>query len=353
MVKNQEALKNKIDLKGFLITVLSKTKNTVFDLFKIMIPIILIIKILQEVNLLEYIVHPFNYIMQLVGLPEIYALAWLGAIFNTCYMAMTLIAVFFQENPLSVEQITVLGLMILISHSLFIEGAIVHKFKVNGFFSTFLRVISSLIFGYLLHITSQYFGWMQERATSPFYTETKFYSKTFLDLYNAGVLNLDFNIWFENILLWLYSQGKTLCLITFVIFIIFLIIELLKRFNVVGKIDAVFKPFFSMMRISKKNNTVTSICYLIGLSYGYGLLKEEKENSPFFKKDQPFKVLSFLAIAHAIIEDGLIFILLGANGWIVILGRSMWAVLVVMILSWLILPNLSEKTKNKYLYKKN
>lgn len=351
MVKNKEILKNKLDLKSFLIDVLLKTKNTSLDLFKIMVPIVLAIKILQEINLLEYIVHPFNYIMQLVGLPEIYSLVWLGAIFNTCYMAMTLVAVFFQEYPLTVEQITVLGFMVLVSHSLFIEGAIVHKFKVNGFFNTFLRVITSLVFGYLIHITAQHFGLMQERATSPFYTETVFYSKTFLELYKTGMLHSEFNIWFDNILIWLYSQGKTLCLIVFVIFTIFLVIELLKRFNIVSKIDALFKPFFSIMRISKSNYTVTSICYLIGLSYGYGLLKEERDKSPYFKKDQPFKSLSFLAIAHAIIEDGIIFILLGANGWIVILGRSLVGVLVVMILSWLVLPRLSEKTKNKWLYK--
>jgi hypothetical protein len=151
----------------------------------------------------------------------------------------------------------------------------------------------------------------------------------------------------------LYSQGKTLCLITFVIFVIFVVIELLKSLNIIGKIDALFKPFFSMMRISKSNYTVTSICYLIGLSYGYGLLKEEKQKSPFFKKDQPFKVLSFLAIAHAVIEDGIIFVLLGANGWVVILGRSLWAVFVVVILSWGILPFVSEKAKNKFLYKKS
>jgi hypothetical protein len=352
MLDNKKT-KNKLNLQEFLIAVLLKTKDTSWDLFKIMIPIIIIIKVLQEVNLLEYIVHPFNYIMQFVGLPEVYSLVWLGAIFNTCYMAMTLVAVFFQDYPLTVEQITVLGIMILISHSLFIEGAIVHKFKVNGFFNIFLRVISSLIFGYLIHITAQYFGWMQERATSPFYTETKFYSKTFLELYNSGVLNIEFNTWLENIWLWLYSQGKTLCLITFVIFVIFVVIELLKSLNIIGKIDALFKPFFSMMRISKSNYTVTSICYLIGLSYGYGLLKEEKQKSPFFKKDQPFKVLSFLAIAHAVIEDGIIFVLLGANGWVVILGRSLWAVFVVVILSWGILPFVSEKAKNKFLYKKS
>lgn len=349
-MKQQTELEKEVFQKFFKL-IFSKTKKTVIDLFKIMIPIIFIIKVLQEVNLIEYIIHPFNIVMSFLGLPEIYSLVWLGAIFNTCYMAMTLVAVFFQEYPLTVEQITVLGLVVLIAHSLFIEGAIAHKLGVNAIFNTLLRVVSALLLGYLVHIFAQYFGIMQERATSPFYEDIEFYNKTILELYRSGTLGSEFWTWFENLIFWFYSQARTLCLIIIVIFSIFTIIELLKRFCVVDKIDVLFRKFFSFIKISKKNYTTTSICYLIGISYGYGLLKEEKENSIYFSKDQPFKVLSFLAIAHAIIEDGMIFILLGANGWCVILLRSLWAVLIVALLSWGVLPRLSAKTKNKYLYK--
>ncbi len=352
MVGNQKESKNSVKIKDFLLKVFFKTKSITLDLFKIMIPIILSIKILQEINILDYIVLPFNYIMQIVGLPEIYALAWIGAIFNTSYVAMTLIAVFFQEHPLTVEQVSVLGIMILISHALFIEGVIVHKLRLNAFFNTILRLSSSFIVGYLVHISAQYFGWMQEEATSPFYIETEIYGKTVIDLYNAGVLSSDFNIWFKNILLWFYSQLKTFCLIAIVIYTIFSLVQLLKDFNVVGKIDSLFKPFFSIMKISKKNYTATSICYLIGLSYGYGVLKEERDNSKFFRRDQPFKVVTFLSLAHAIIEEGLIFVLLGASPWVVVLGRTLWGLVITIILSWLILPRLSTKNKHKYLYKK-
>ncbi|MDR0484756.1 MAG: hypothetical protein LBH40_05720 [Alphaproteobacteria bacterium] len=350
MIKKEA--KEKLSLKEYLTTVIVKTKETVWDLFKIMIPLIFVIKIIQELNLLQYCVYPFEFIMGAVGIPDVYALAWLGAIFNTCYMAMTLIAVFFNDYPLTVEQISVLGLMILISHSLIIEGAIIHKFKVNGFFATALRIFCSLLFGYLIHITAQYFGIMQQQATSIFYGNEEIYHNTFIGLYSAGELSAEFNIWLKNVLLWFLSQAKTLCLITFVIFVIFLLIQFMKDFNIVQKIDALFKPFWSVMRISKKNYTVTSICYLIGLSYGYGILKEESEKNMYFKKDQPFKVLSFLAIVHAVIEDGLIFILLGANGWIVILGRTLIGILIVAIMARFILPRLSSKTKNKYLYKR-
>ncbi|MDR2007568.1 MAG: hypothetical protein LBQ34_01180 [Alphaproteobacteria bacterium] len=337
--------------KKFLFGVVLKTKETCWDLFKIMIPLIFLIKVIQELDLLKYFVYPFEFIMGAVGIPDIYALAWLGAIFNTCYMAMTLIAVFFNDYPLTVEQISVLGLMILISHSLIIEGAIISKFKVSGIYSIVLRVVCSLFFGYLLHITAQYFGIMQQRATSIFYGNVEMYHHTFLELYFAGNLAAEFHTWLINVLWWFYAQAKTIVLITFVIFMLFVLIQLMKDFNVVQKIDKIFKPFWSIMGISKRNYTVTSICYLIGLSYGYGILKEESEKSISFRKDQPFKVLSFLAIVHAVIEDGIIFMLLGASGWVVIVGRTLIGILVVWLLVRFIMPRLSERTKNKFLYK--
>ncbi|MCL2567296.1 MAG: hypothetical protein FWE18_04300 [Alphaproteobacteria bacterium] len=338
--------------KQYLIDVLLKTKETSWELFRIMIPLILLIKIIQELNLLQYFVYPFEFIMGAVGIPDIYALAWLGAIFNTCYMAMTLIAVFFNDYPLTVEQISVLGLMILISHSLIIEGAIISKFKVSGIYSIVLRVVCSLLFGYLFHITAQYFGIMQQRATSIFYGSSEVYHQNFMELYFAGNLAAEFNVWLQNVLFWFLAQAKTMCLIAFVIFVIFLLIQFMKDFNIVQKIDKLFKPFWSVMSISKRNYTVTSICYLIGLSYGYGILKEESEKNIYFRKDQPFKVLSFLAIVHAVIEDGIIFMLLGASGWIVIVGRTIIGILVVAVLVRLVLPRLSSETKNKFLYKR-
>ncbi len=336
---------------NYLAPIAKKTYIAATDLFKIMIPLVIMIKIVQEFNLLNYLVIPFYPIMELLGIPAVYSIVWLSAIFNTCYVAVTLLALFFQDYPLTVEQVSVLGITILISHSLFVEGSIVNKLKVRYGWITFIRLLSSILFGYLIHITAQTFGIMQEIAQSPLYGKHIEKSMTFLDLYQADIFKTDYIIWLSHIGVWALSQIKTLTLILIAIFIIFTIVQLMKDFNLVKKITAIFTPFLSVMKISRSNNTVTTICYMIGLSYGYGMLKEEANNSPYFKKEQPFKVITFLALAHAIVEDGLIFMFLGASGWIVILGRSLWAVLVVVIMSWFVLPKLSYQTKKKYLYK--
>ncbi len=59
---------------------------------------------------------------------------------------------------------------------------------------------------------------------------------------------------------------------------------------------------------------------VIGLTYGAGVIIHSIRSSNMDKKEA-FLILLFLSICHAIIEDTLIFVVIGANGLIIIVAR--------------------------------
>ena len=63
---------------------------------------------------------------------------------------------------------------------------------------------------------------------------------------------------------------------------------------------------------------------IIGLTYGAGIIIHSIRTSNIHKKEA-FLVLLFLSMCHAMIEDTLIFVVIGANGLILIIARFLLA----------------------------
>jgi hypothetical protein len=65
---------------------------------------------------------------------------------------------------------------------------------------------------------------------------------------------------------------------------------------------------------------------IIGLTYGAGIIIHSIKTSNVNKKEA-FLILLFLSMCHAMIEDTLIFVVIGANGIILIVFRFILAIL--------------------------
>lgn len=71
---------------------------------------------------------------------------------------------------------------------------------------------------------------------------------------------------------------------------------------------------------------------LFGISYGAGVLIPQAQSGELSRK-QVFLVALFLCLCHAIIEDTLLFVMLGADAWIVVLTRFVAAMIIVYAFS--------------------
>jgi hypothetical protein len=80
---------------------------------------------------------------------------------------------------------------------------------------------------------------------------------------------------------------------------------------------------------------VTTVGVLLGLTYGGALIIEEADRQQFTARTR-FLALAWLSLSHSLIEDTLLFLALGADIWIILLGRVVLTMVLVAALAFAI-----------------
>ncbi len=111
-----------------------------------------------------------------------------------------------------------------------------------------------------------------------------------------------------------------------------IIIEILKDYNVLNKITKYFKPISKFFGISSNSTFPLVVGLTLGLSYGAGIIIDSAKAGELSKKDL-YLVVIFLGACHAVFEDTLLFVALGANGWLLLGFRLVVAILITYFIS--------------------
>ncbi len=122
--------------------------NTYIDLVKIIIPVYILVTFLKYTGVIEIIADFFSPIMIYLGLPGEAMLALLTAYLLNMYAGLAVIA----SIDLGVKEITILGAMIGIAHSMIIESAVFKKINVNIIKINILRTVMSILAGFILNL---------------------------------------------------------------------------------------------------------------------------------------------------------------------------------------------------------
>lgn len=110
------------------------------------------------------------------------------------------------------------------------------------------------------------------------------------------------------------------------------IMQLGRNYNLIDKISKYFNPLTSKLGMTSKASFPLLVGLIFGISYGAGVLVQSTKEGDLSKEDLTL-LATFLIICHAVVEDTLIFAAIGANGWIVIIGRMFIAILITKIMS--------------------
>ncbi len=130
-----------------VVKAIKKTLKTLLKLSKVIIPVVFLMVILEEFDLLQPIAKQFAPILRFAGLPGETALPILLGFFINIYASVGSIA----SLSLSSREITVVALIILTSHSLLMETPVL---KITGFSpwqSILFRIVSAFICGFALN----------------------------------------------------------------------------------------------------------------------------------------------------------------------------------------------------------
>ncbi|MFN2341967.1 MAG: hypothetical protein ABR542_01285 [Desulfonatronovibrio sp.] len=298
-------------------------------LLKIMIPIFIAVKIIGELNLLKYFAAALEPLMHLMGLPGIMGLVWATAIINNIYSAMIIFVSLPESFELTVAQVTVLSTAILMAHALPIELRIVQKAGTRLIFQGIFRLLTALILGILLNLIYEWGGWLQEVNTVVWRPDPQP----------------------DGLFFWIIAQIKNLGAIYLIILILMSVIRFLDHIRATNLFIKLMAPLFRILGIGKEATSITIVGLTMGLAYGGALIIKEARSQKVKQQDIFFS-LTLMGIAHSLIEDTLLMMLLGAHVSGILFIRLIFSIILifVMVKVWALLP---EKCIHRYLYPVN
>ena len=313
-----------MDVKREINEILKETGSTYFTLIKILIPISIIVKILSHFGAIEIIGNFLASTMGVVGLPGEFGLVWATTMIANIYGGLLVFVELSLTNTYTVAQVTILGAMMLIAHTLPIEARIAQKAGVKLWFTLTLRIIGAFIFGFILYTIFNFFNLFQEKSVIIWKPE-----------------NIDPT--FTNLLL---NEFRYYFIIFLIILGLVTLMKILKKTGAIERLNKLLKPALEFIGMSKNATPITIIGMTLGIAYGGGLIIQETKTKLVSKKDA-FLSMCLMGLTHSIIEDTVLILSIGATIFAVLLGRALFTIVVIILIIKFV-NRLSKKTFEKY-----
>ncbi len=291
-------------LHDFFAYVFRRTGKACWILFKLMIPVSIIIRIIQQTGLLTYISDVLHPIMRIVGLPAETAIVWLTAMVVNIYGGLLSLFSIYPSlsEPMTVAQMTVLLTMILIAHTFPIELGISQKTGIRIIIMFMIRFGLGIVLGILLSRIYLFFNLLQEPAhITPIFT-------------TSGTS------WPA----WALNELKNYGIIIVIIFLLVAFIHLLDVTGILKIVNKTMEPVLKWLGISSAMLPLTVVGLTLGIAYGGGLLVEEGRQKGL-KAKEIFYSMTLMGLFHSIFEDTLLMLSMGGHWSGVIVFRAIFA----------------------------
>ncbi len=288
---------------------LRRSVSITLALYKIMIPIIVVVKVLQELELISWLAVPLAPVMHLVGLPGEMGLVWATAMINNIYSSMIVFVSLAGQHDLSVAQVTVLCTMILLAHSLPIELQVVRKSGPRMGFQALLRIGGALALGWMLSRIYAWGGWLQEPNVLMWQPEPQS----------------------RDHLAWALGQARNLAMVFVIITALNTVMRLLTAVGLTALCVRLLSPVLRLLGIGPEAGTLTIVGMVMGLSYGGGMIMHEAHSGKIPPRDI-FSSLSLMSLSHSVFEDTFLMAVLGGHSSGLLLARVAFTLVVVAVL---------------------
>ena len=278
----------------------------------IIVPVYTLIAILKYLDILRHVAEWFRPAMKFFGLPGDAALALVLGNFLNLYASIGVIA----SLKLTGGQMTVLSLMLLLSHSQILESAVFFQIKTKYGILWAIRLLTSLLVGYGLH-----FLLSPHVETSGGVVSVSTRAAT---LAAAGIE---------------YLQGLWSLAIKMLLILVasFILLEVVKRLNLLERSLKALNRITSFMGFSHEAGLPLLAGTIFGIVFGAGLIVDSVREQGLDRR-QVLLVSVFLALCHGIVEDTGLMLVLGANPFWITVPRLLLAVPVVWLMNRLWRP---------------
>ena len=315
------------NIQKVLTNIIQESSKIFWILFKVILPVIIIIRALELLGAIPYLAKFLEPLTSFIGIDGSLGLVWMAAILVNIYAGMAAFASLQAIFDYTVAETTILGLIILIAHSLPIEVAIARQSRVSAIFNLLFRFINAVIAGKILNYIFIKFELFNEKNSS------------ILEIPTSVVSNLD----------WLILQSKNFLIIFMIIFLIITTINILKFIGLWQFIINILKIPLSYLGMSEKVANIILIGLTLGISFGGGFLIEESKKNNISKKDILLS-LSFLSLCHSIIEDTILILLLGSHISGILFFRLIYTIVIILFMKYLLDTKLENRILDKLTY---
>ncbi|WP_426416133.1 nucleoside recognition domain-containing protein [Aestuariirhabdus sp. LZHN29] len=279
-------------------------------LVKVMLPAILLVKLLDSFGATEWLGWLLAPVMEWVGLPANMGLVWAAAILTNLYTAMVVFYELAGSEHLSVAQVSVLGILVLVAHSLPTEGAVAKMVGVRWRITLVLRIGGALLLAAVVHRVYAWGQWQQQEAQM-------LWSPTLSE---------------QGLMAWGLDQLRLFATIFVIISALMSLLRVLRWLGIERLMHWLLSPLLRVLQVGREATNVTIIGITLGLSFGAGLLVAEARTGQISKRDMVLTTC-FLGLAHSLIEDTLLIMLLGADPYAILWGRLAFAIVVMAIIA--------------------
>jgi len=299
--------------------------RTSLMLFKIIVPISIATRLLQQWGVVDQFGILLGPVMELVGLPGQMGLVWATAMVTNIYGGMIVFASLAPGLDLTVAQVTVLCTMILVAHALPVELRIAQKAGIRFRASVMIRVFGALLLGWLLHLSYQATNTLQQANQA---------------LWTPPAVDPTWSAW-------LLAELRNMLIIFLIILTLMAVLQIMKKLGITTLMTRLLEPLLKLLGMSRDAAPVTIIGMTLGLSYGGGLIIQEAQSGRLSKRDL-FASVTLMGLCHSIFEDTLLMMVLGAHVSGIFWGRLIFSLVAIFLLVRLI-NKLPEHLFERYL----
>ena len=299
--------------KKILVNIFQETTKIFWILFKVILPVVIVIRALELIGAIPFLANFLEPLTSFIGIDGSLGLVWMAALLVNIYAGLAAFASLQAIFDYSVAETTILGLIILIAHSLPIEVAIAKKSRISWIFNLSFRFINAIVAGKILNLIFTKYELFNEP------------NQSVLQVPNELVSNFE----------WATLQIQNFFIIFLIIFFIISTINVLKALGVWSLIINIMKIPLSYLGMSEKVANIILIGLTLGISFGGGFLIEESKKNNISKKDILLS-LSFLSLCHSIIEDTILILLLGSHISGILFFRFIYTVIIILLMKILL-----------------
>lgn len=271
-------------------------------MIKITVGISFAMMLLKYLNILPWISDFIGPVFKYFGLPGSAALAYLSGYFVNVYSAIAVIT----SIGLDWRATTIIATMVLCSHTMVLETAILKKTGASAVRMVIIRTLSALILGFILNLVLP--GSSENLADAAAQKWTMPLGQTLLE--------------------WLISTLKLVALMTVIIFSLNILQRILSEFGIMDFIARLLKPIMRMLGLPENTAFLWLVANFVGLGYGAAVMLDEIGRGTLSKRD--VKLLdTHICINHSNVEDLTIMSALGGIWWIMLTIRLAAAIVLV------------------------